>query len=320
MADALEISTSSFGHNLDRLYSECPATTHEFLGPSITQRKRELEVGRAALARLEGMLQGLPNLLDTLVHASRSLVVSLAGLQILSLVSLIVCLASAGLVVFLAESSGPKLAKRCSCCQLPCLASVLFAPVLILVAGCAAAELFLAVFSSAMCRQPELAVLNFAQGELGTSPALNLTMEYLHNESTNGAVDSLQVLHTQLSSLDEWVITYGEAIERSCPAWNVANVSQNLRAMIAELQTAKAFLDPTRVSPQWIRLHDLLCNAGISDLIRLILINLLLGLLCLPLLACGVSCLLEHLVAERGPGGVGYVFNLLSTEDADQSS
>ena len=320
MADALGISMHSFGQNLDRLYSECPSTTHEFLAASIAERKHEIEESRVALARLVGMLQGLPDLLAGLLDKSQVLTGSLTWCQILPLAGLIVCQVCAGMLVFIAEYSGPKFAKRCNCFQLPCLASSLFVPVLVLVATCAAAELLLAVFSSAMCSRPESALLNYVREELGDSPAFNLTEQYVHNETSNGAVDNLHLLHSQLLSWDEWVATYGGAIERSCPDWNAANVSQNLRSMIAELRTAGDIMQPARMTQEWTHLRELVCSTGVSDLGKLVLTNLLLGLLCLPLLACGLSCLLEHLVAERASGGPWYAFNLLSTEDADQSS
>lgn len=322
MTSAMNVTTKSFAHNLDRLYSECPKTTHEFLGSSIAQRKEELHVARKALAKLDETLQDLPDLLAALASKSQTLVASLAWCQLLPLAGLMACLVAAAVLVFIAEYSGPKLANRCRWFQLPCLASTLIAPVLVLVAGCAAAELLLAVLSSAQCSRPERTVLNYARGELGRSAALNLTLQYVRNATRIGAIDDIHVLHMRLSSWDTWVTTYGEAIERSCPAWDAANVSQNLRAMITEVRTASDIMEPARMAPQWTRFYNLVCGAGISDVFRVFLMTLVLGFVFLPLLACSVSCLLEHLVAERGPTGhgYGYAFNKLSTEDADQSS
>ncbi|CAE7582751.1 ATJ10 [Symbiodinium natans] len=325
MVVAMNVSTRSFDHNLDRLYSECPSTTHEFLGSSITEMKGELKKARAALAGLHGMLEHLPGLLLALADRSRSLVTSLTWCQVLPLLAIAVCFVALAMLVFLHEpsspcSSGPTLAKRCSCFQLPCLASSVLVPVLILVAGCGAAELLLAVFSSTLCRRPETTMLNYVNAVLGSSATSNLTVQYIHNATPNGAVENLHVLQAQLSSWDEWVTTYGVAIQRSCPAWDAANVSQNLQAMISELDTAVEFAEPSHLTLEWTRIHHLVCGVGISDLVRLMVMTLLLGFVCLPLLACSVSCLLEHLVAERGSGGFGYAFNLLSSEDADQSS
>jgi len=322
MTSAMNVTTKSFAHNLDRLYSECPKTTHEFLGSSIAEQKGELHTARNALAKLDDMLQDLPGLLAALASKSQTLVGSLAWCQLLPLAGLMACLVAAAVLVFIAEYSGPKLANRCRWFQLPCLASALIVPVLVLVAGCAAAELLLAVLSSAQCSRPEMTVLNYARGELGRSAALNLTAQYVGNATKIGAIDDIHVLHMHLSSWDEWVTTYGEAIERSCPAWDATNVSQNLRAMITEVRTASDIMQPTQMAPQWTRFYNLVCGAGISEVFRIFLVTLLQGFVFLPLLACSVSCLLEHLVAERGPTGhgYGYAFNRLSTEDADQSS
>ena len=53
MSEALNLSSSSFRHNLDRLYVECPNNTHEFLGGSFSARKAETDEAQAgAMLRL----------------------------------------------------------------------------------------------------------------------------------------------------------------------------------------------------------------------------------------------------------------------------
>ena len=48
-------------------------------------------------------------------------------------------------------------------------------------------------------------MLNYVNAVLGSSATSNLTVQYIHNATPNGAVENLHVLQAQLSSWDEWV-------------------------------------------------------------------------------------------------------------------
>ena len=60
VSEALNLSSSSFRHNLDRLYIDCPNNTHEFLGGSLSARKAEADEAQEASLQLLLRTQGLP--------------------------------------------------------------------------------------------------------------------------------------------------------------------------------------------------------------------------------------------------------------------
>ncbi|CAE8646349.1 unnamed protein product, partial [Polarella glacialis] len=163
MAEDLNISGTSFVRNLDRLYVECPKSTHEFLRGSVMELKVEVSGYLDSVARYASSLQGVPEQLALAEQQSHSVdaFVSLClGLPI-AVVSL--CYMTIGLLVAVAECSGAKCARRCSFFQLPCVGATCVAPAVLLVALVSAMELSVGIVSSAFCSDADVLTLAYAE-------------------------------------------------------------------------------------------------------------------------------------------------------------
>ncbi|CAK9026073.1 unnamed protein product [Durusdinium trenchii] len=301
MSAALNISSGSFQHNLDRLYTECPNTTHEFLGDSVTARKQEAREAQDTALVLLKQLSGIP---QWLTQRTKD-IISMAALVALSfgtpLVLLLISYLAICMLIGVAECAGPKCIRRCSCCQIACVAVSCISPTILLISIIVALELGFSMMSSAFCKNPTLVVLSYADVAFGHgSPTSNLTRQFLDKESAVMALKDMKVIQNHFALWQEWVGTYGDAIQRSCPTWDALNVSQNIQIMDAGLKTSLSILEPTHLYPYYnYTVDNLLCGTAISKMTVLMVFQLALGLLGLPVLACAASCLLDSLVAER---------------------
>lgn len=172
-------------------------------------------------------------------------------------------------------------------------------------------ELGFTAMTSAFCENPKLVTLSYSEAAFGhESPQLILSQQYLDDATANVALNDLKVIENHYTLWQEWVGTYGEAIQRSCPAWDAANVSSNVQTMHAGLQTSLGILEPEYLYPYYsYTVEDLLCGSSISKITVLMIFQLCLGLVGLPVLACSASCFLDSLLVERKG------FDLLSQED-----
>jgi len=314
MAEALKIGSGSFQHNLDRLYSECPNATHEFLGESVRERKMEAqdtkEAALVTLRQLDGMPQWLMQRMKDLFSIAAILLCSF----LLPLSLLLLCYFALCLLIGVAECAGPRCIRRCLCCQIGCLTASCISPSIVAVSLVVAFEVGFTTMTSAFCATPELLTLSYSELAFGHgSGQVNLTQQYLDDASANVALNDLKVIENHFTLWQEWVGTYGEAIQRSCPVWDATNVSNNIQLMHAGLRDALAILEPAHLYPYYsFTVEDLVCETSISRISVLMTFQLALGLVGLPVLACAASCLLDSLQAERQG------FDLLQTDEAEE--
>mmetsp|Transcript_63440 Transcript_63440/g.112791 ORF Transcript_63440/g.112791 Transcript_63440/m.112791 type:complete len:461 (-) Transcript_63440:49-1431(-) len=317
IAEALNITGHSFTNNLDRLYVECPKSTHQTLQASVEEVKNEVVKYLVAVQAFSNSLQGISDKISLLEQYSRSIGIFVDSCVSSTATILAVCYICIVLVIFLAEFSGPTCIRRCSCLQLPCLGAACIAPAVLLVALGSAMELSIGVMSSAFCINADNITLDYAEDSFGiTSTGFNLTRHYITGHGQNPALRDLGLIQVAAQSCVEWVQTYGSPIARSCPKWDLANMSQNLRLLQGSVVEAVNLLEPANVYPYYrSTVHDVICGTSVSQTIWAVLFQLILGFVCLPLLACSASCLLDSLNAERHSS---HGFDLLSTEDDEK--
>ncbi|CAK9028907.1 Chaperone protein dnaJ 10 [Durusdinium trenchii] len=198
MSAALNISSGSFQHNLDRLYTECPNTTHEFLGDSVTARKQEAREAQDTALVLLKQLSGIPQWLTQRTkdcHTPNSKLETLMpALQLLPLTQgndglvrqayfhspFCMALVVADLMTFFRRQQWQTLSLRLS-------------------------------FPDHLTLPRSYADVAFGHG----SPTSNLTRQFLDKESAVMALKDMKVIPR--------VGTYGDAIQRSCPTWDALN-------------------------------------------------------------------------------------------------
>eukprot|EP00931_Biecheleriopsis_adriatica_P048398 TRINITY_DN27958_c0_g1_i1.p1 TRINITY_DN27958_c0_g1~~TRINITY_DN27958_c0_g1_i1.p1 ORF type:complete len:486 (-),score=76.24 TRINITY_DN27958_c0_g1_i1:7-1431(-) len=313
MAEALNISGGSVGQNLDRLYSQCPASTHQFLKASVQGLQSDIADFMRAVWSFSSRLQGLPEQLASVEGQSRAIGTFVDWCLSMPILSLGVCYVGVGSIVAIAESGHPKWIRRCSCLQLPCLGAFCVAPAVLLVAFVSAMELAVGVMSSAFCTRADNITLSYARDTFGIdSDGFNLTRHYVTGKGPNPALRDLSIVKASIASSISWVETYGPAVVRSCPSWDIRNVSTNLQTLQISMGEAERLLQPSHVYSYYrSTVHDAICGTAVPELGWLVMFQLLLGLVCLPALACAASCLLDTLIAEKN----GYAFDPLGAEE-----
>merc|ERR1712224_576182 len=117
---------------------------------------------------------------------------------------------------------------------------------------------------------------------------------YITGQGHNPALRDLGEIQASAQSYTQWVQTYGAPIAKSCPKWDLANISQDLRTLQGSVVEAVNLLEPSNVYPYYrSTVHDVICGTSVSQMIWSVLFHLLLGFIILPLLACSASCLLD---------------------------
>jgi len=187
---------------------------------------------------------------------------------------------------------------------------------LVLVAG---AELSLGIQLSAFCRDPDSAMVQYAEEAFGAgSHGSNLTRYYVAGQGANQALLDLSRAEGQVHSSVAWMLKYREAIQRTCPEWQPWNVTMHLRAVLFSLSETRRLLGPTHVYAHYrAAVHEFGCRNTVSGLGWLVVCQVLMALVALPALACTASCLLKGLTAERE---LGHRFDLLpQCEEAEHA-
>jgi len=219
-------------------------------------------------------------------------------------------------VIFVAEHAHGRCVRRCERYSHSCLGIGCIAPAMILISIVVSAELSLGILASAFCVEADRTAMRYAEAKFGNdSRAFNLTRYYVVGHGTNPALEHLDEAQGSISKSMEWMEKYGAAIARTCPQWGSEKAALlNLGTVKNSLNASTVLLMPDNMYPYYREsVHELVCERTISGLGSVAVLQLALGLVCLPALLCTASCIVESLSHERSHG-----FGLLS-QDEDET-
>lgn len=319
-ADALNASGIAVVRDLQSIKTGCPPATWEFVGDSVANIVHEVEGYIAEVGDVDRVLAELPHRLAALEATA-----GVAGRMVswcLALPWALVLASCAAIAVTVAvvEHSGKRCATRCEKCELPCLGLGCVAPAMFLVSAVAAAELSLSILSSSFCGAADETALRYAKATFGDgSGGFNMTRYYLQGQGDNPALAHLDYAEGRVGVALNWVRRYGRQIDRTCPQWGLeTSVVLNLQNVLNSINETEALLAPSNIYAYYqATVHETVCGDNVSGLAYAALLQLTLGLICLPALICTASCVIEGFIEERSLVHGIHNFDPLTQDDCD---
>jgi len=306
--------------DLERLKVDCPQGIRNYLGQSVDAIVSDVTSYIVAVDGMRGTLQEVPQEIDKLqkqaVLASNILGWCLAVPWVLSFLS---CSAIA-ITVAIVEKSGRHMANRCRGCELPCLSIGCVAPAMLTISFVGAGFIAASILTSGFCEVATETTLSYAQHSFGNgSKSYSVTQYYLEGNGHNPVLTDLLVAESQVNRAIAWVRRYADIIARSCPQWEAEGDSiLNLETVQYTINQTGTLLAPEHIYPFYHALvHELVCGTAVAGMTMAAVLQLFVGLVCLPLLVCAASCVIETLIEERSNlhGLHGHKFQPLPQQD-----
>lgn len=278
-------------HHLDLLYKMCPPPTVGILKTQIGPIEQQIQEYVDTIAVYTKSIQPVADQLSNVQSNSAGYGVLIAATFTLpiALVSC-ACLIIIFGVLTTRGCGGPKMARCNDCCILR-LGSVFIALAVLLAAWAAAGELGAGILSSSFCAKADSNVMLYAQSALGSNTEGYKVAEYYIvgaganplNQSLDDASKYVSQANATLSSLTR---TYGNIIHDSCKGWTADDINTDISKINAGIQAAKSLVSKDNIYPYYDKIvHDDLCGTVIASFGWLATFQLLIGLLCLPVLA-----------------------------------
>jgi len=323
LAQGLNSSGIAVVADLTRLNTDCPQRIQEYLGDSVTDIITQVNGYLTEVGRLVAAMTGTP---EQILHLQEQAVeINAAAIWFLAVPWLVVlaCCGAIALTVFIIEKAGRKCAKRCERCELPCLGLACVAPAMVLISAVAALELLVGILSSGACLTVDQTTLNYSQASFGAdSVGFNTSRYYLAGEGPNPAIEHLDWAQVEIVDAIAWVRHYGDIIATTCPQWGMEGAAiSNLETIQYSMNESETLLAPGHVYPYYqVTVHDTLCGKLPAGMARAAVLQVVLGILCLPLLLCTASCVIDGLIDERAQIHGIHNFDLLAQEsDAENA-
>lgn len=319
LTEALNLSGASFNRNLDRLYTDCPLKVQAMINESVASLKSDVSDYNSEIKFFHSVVHGLPEEISLFVRRSQPIAVDFGLLLGIPSAAAALCFIALSSLVLIAERVGPKCAKRCETCEHTCVGLSFVAPAILIVALLSAAELAACIGTASFCLHSDSVALDYLEATLQASPgALDLARFYFRGttSSINPALQSVHRAESAISRSIAWVAWYREPLARSCPEWDFMNVTRNLLTVQHGLSQAADLLDPYTVYSFYdVSVHGLVCRNTVQGIIVLVAFQLILGFICIPVLALTASTLLDSLASERN---MGFAFTPLGQEEGEE--
>eukprot|EP00933_Yihiella_yeosuensis_P036285 TRINITY_DN30018_c0_g1_i1.p1 TRINITY_DN30018_c0_g1~~TRINITY_DN30018_c0_g1_i1.p1 ORF type:complete len:556 (+),score=69.47 TRINITY_DN30018_c0_g1_i1:196-1668(+) len=278
------------------LVNTCPSHVQPML-QQVLKKPSKLGNGYMKTVRYTGSIVRLmPGLVDELrrviVITGQTAVVVLAAPPLLALLTMLVV----GVAAFLAprRESGKSVCLHRSADF--CIALV---PLLIVIIIAAAAlQLTIGSTIASVCpATPELGV-SYTKHMFGfDSPAFTLTRYYLQGKGDNTCLQVIGKADVLLEGLVRDMKQYSVGMSQACPEWTAVNkkLLSDLARVRQSLEVGKQLLSPYSIYDYYIQTwRSNLCGAILDVLGLAALSNIMLGFLCLPMLAVAASSYLSH--------------------------
>eukprot|EP00931_Biecheleriopsis_adriatica_P088410 TRINITY_DN62739_c0_g1_i1.p1 TRINITY_DN62739_c0_g1~~TRINITY_DN62739_c0_g1_i1.p1 ORF type:complete len:710 (+),score=151.63 TRINITY_DN62739_c0_g1_i1:43-2130(+) len=304
-AQTVNTSAATVEDDLKRLFSDCPASIQHMLGTSvskaaadISEARREASLSAASLQELPklaqaaaGQLGALEGALPIFVGIALFIVVLLCGTVAL----LLVATKNAPLSRVLNKKAGPHV--------LGLLLPACGAAATFLLCAVAVAEFFNAHQTISFCGAaggPDTAVLSHIEESAGkVSDTYSLADHYLAGQGGNPAITHLGLSRQALSSCTSWLTQYEYPLQTTCPQWDPGRVHSHLLDLEGVLNETELLLQPSMVYGSYkAAVHEYACTGGSEGMASLAMQQVILGVVCVPLLVLTAGWLQESLQTD----------------------
>jgi len=273
-----------------QILRECPAETqlNETLG-------QEVDRYQAQSARYMEYLDGLPGHLSD--HAKNQLFLA-AGMVFFSVLGplALVVLCCVAIFAVVCATRGANGGGRCSNCCIHGFGAALVTPVVLVVTAVAAGELGAGVALGAFCRDADTNALTVIR-QLGDETLYNISRSYIDggvNPLTEALWQGSDSANATIAQLEK------EVVRLECAPNATDLLARSAKSTRAPFDDLRRLLDPAHVYPLYeAAVHDFACTKVVSGLGWLSLSQLVVGVLCLPVLACMADRFFDRWVAWR---------------------
>jgi hypothetical protein len=291
-SDKLNSTGIHIKDQLDLLKTQCTPAVRQGLEAAIANTKAQLQEYLDVVSDVRDIIDPLAANLTDARDQSNGFGAGFAALG-LSLPALLV--ASACAVIFLSVMAtrgcgGESLARCNDCCM---RLSAIFIVISVLIAGLAASgETATGILSASFCHDPDANTLEYAKHAFrADSEAYQATSYYITGQGTNPLKQQLDEAQSNVTAVgaqfDTFDKTFGTQIQQFCKGWTTATVQQDLGNLTQEIKNMYPIVERDNIYPYYNKIvHEDACTTVIAGLGWLVVVQLLVGMVCLPVLAC----------------------------------
>jgi len=285
---------------LDALYAMCPATTRQLIKSQLDPTVTQLDTALASLSAYTENVSALAKRLDDVQSSSdEAFTLAAAGLALP-----MVFVTAACLVIFLAalvtRGCGGASMARCNDCCLMRLGSIFITGSVLFAVAVAASETAAGTFTGSFCHDVDTNVLLYAQNAFGAnSKEFVATSFYITGVGTNplnqtltesrASVNQAQEKFLQLDKEYQMAIALRPDLackDKNGKAWTANATLADIAQLGAGIDDAKILVSRPNIYPYYDKVvHVDACGTVLAGLGGLVVCQLLVGLLCLPVLA-----------------------------------
>mmetsp|Transcript_122175 Transcript_122175/g.304953 ORF Transcript_122175/g.304953 Transcript_122175/m.304953 type:complete len:455 (-) Transcript_122175:347-1711(-) len=277
--------------------------------PFLQQFQRQLESYIECVDQYNSDMEGIPEQLRDLQTSlgemsDREMYSLLAPLVLV----LLCCLA---IVLAVCATRSTRGSGRCSNCCIRSLGPLLFAPAILIVGAATSVEFGFSLASASFCKDVDTNALTYIQHFAGNT-TYDISRYYISGVGTNPLLDQLHEANETALKLEKTVEKYGSTVATVCAdaGPTVKNISETLEAAHAPLNQVDFLLSPANVYPLYKEaIHDDACSTIISGFAWLVIIQYVVGIVCLPTLTCMAEKFMDRWVAyqadRRNPAALG---------------
>lgn len=314
LATSLNASGAALASEIGRLRHSCPQQVETVLGGSLAETQGQVESFVANIGNFSGFVVVLPEQLQQVAGGEAVAGASLGGCLALSALAAACAAGAVAAAVADLHFNGGALQRRLgqySRWELPAIA-MLGGLASVVVALSAAAEASVGAAAGAACGDIDASVVQSTGETLGlSSSAYALARFYIAGLGRHPALADVALAKASVMACLQWVERYQWVVAESCPGWTSADMASALDAASGRLNETEALLSPAYVYPVYQAVvRESICGETLPALGWLVLLQALLGLVCLPVLSVLGSIFLRT-VAE------GRQFSRLCQEEHD---
>jgi len=317
LAQAFRASGEAVVADLQRLQTDCPASVQDYVSGSVAKIVGEVQGYLADIEQLTMALKQMPEQIDWFTENAQELGELVSGLITVPASLVFLCFVALCGTLVLSEFSGRRCARRCAGCEMPLVSWVCVMPAILAVGAAAACQLLIAISVAGLCPSADETVLDQAKVFLGSNSTEFSTIKYyVIGSGPNPLMEDLADAQVEIVEAMDWVQNYGAALTQTCPAWGKEGVAVlNLQTIQYSMNETERLLAPGHIYPYYDEtIHETFCRSIPEDMALVALLQALLGLVCLPLLACTASCVHDSLIDERAMVHGVPRFDLLAQE------
>lgn len=318
----LNITGTRLLSQLDEMPTRCPPI-RPIVEQQVAPLKANLATYMADVQRYNALIGPIPGRLESLDSDGR-----IEEGQALLFVALVVplLLVGAACMVMVVVVLGAACFRKGSCvaqCEEYLMwgpASVVLAFTVALVAAISAGQLCFAIGLSAFCADADANFVKVLARDFGDSPSalannrdtlVTTSRYYVTGEGPNPLLERVLEAHEALDSCDESLDEMGLyarslAVRIVCSgdvfSDIVDDINASLRKARTEVRSCEALLEPDNIYPYYqAAVHDAACGAIIDGVAWLAIVQLVVGVVLLPFLACAAAGYVRQQAFQRKP-------------------